>query len=208
VRLIIKGEEPNDLTNYRAAGGTYEELSSANGKDDIKGQLLAEQSNCCAYCTSRIRLKKMKLEHWWPQSVRPPDRRLDYSNMLGVCTGMLYLDGQTFFHCDTSKVDTVISIDPQRPEHINQITYGFGTGIISSTNANHQNDLDAPDRLNLNHKEHKRRRKIALDTFKLQYLGKDRNPNFPKLLRDFNDVLRPYEDIIIAYLKKKIKQQG
>ncbi|NJC25678.1 HNH endonuclease family protein [Neolewinella antarctica] len=206
MRLIIKSTEPTVLTTHRASGGTYEELSAANGKDDIKEQLLAEQSNCCAYCTSRIRLAKTKLEHWHPQSVRPPDRRLDYTNMLACCTGMLYVDGTPHFHCDTSKGDTKIYIKPHNGAHIATLAYGFGDGSITASFDRHQTGLDSPAHLNLNHREHKRRRRLALTTFQNAHLGRNKKPNFAKLLSDYMAARRPYEDIIIAYIKDKIRR--
>ncbi len=63
MRLIIKQTEPKELTHFRNSKGTWDTFSLSNGKKEVKVQLLKEQRNLCAYCTSAISFGNMKVEH-------------------------------------------------------------------------------------------------------------------------------------------------
>lgn len=202
MRLITKGVEPIILTEYRAAGGEYDNLLAANGKDTIKTQLLAEQNNRCAYCTGSITLAKTKLEHWHPQSINPPDRTLDYHNMLAVCPGILFAG--TLFHCDTSKGGTAISFDPQRPDHVNSLSYGTGSGEIICSDYALNDDLTNHEKLNLNCSALKDRRRKLLCEFRLALEKRGKAPNYAKLLTGFRAEGLPFTDIIIWWLGTRV----
>lgn len=207
MRLISKGAEPNALTKHRLAGGTYGDFSQKKGKRTVQEQLLKEQENCCAYCTRSITGENMKLEHWWPQN-EPPDRNLDYTNMLACCDGTTY--GGTFRHCDTSKAGEPITFDPQRPEHVATVRYGKASGEISSSNATLHEDLTRPDRLNLNCSPIKGERSKRIKGLREELAVKNKKGkavNFTKLLNQYEIKRTPYDDIIILYLRKKIAAQ-
>jgi len=86
---INKGRVPASLTFFIKANknASFEDLS-ANVKADIKNSLLEEQNGLCAYCMRHIEYSTMRIEHWLPQS-QAKDNVLDYSNMLGVCAGVI-----------------------------------------------------------------------------------------------------------------------
>jgi uncharacterized protein (TIGR02646 family) len=203
--LISKRKEPTVLAQYRSAGGTYAELSAANGKDVIKQQLLDEQGYCCAYCTRSITIENMKLEHWSPQSISPPDRSLEYSNMLGCCPGVLY--NGTFRHCDTSKGGTPITFDPQRAVHVSSITYDKASGEMACENVSFDQDISDDDRLNLNCKPLLKERRLRMRKFiiSLKKMNAENKPiNFSKILKSYLDKRTPFDDIIVDYLQGKV----
>ena len=145
MRHIEKQTEPRELKEFRNGGGKWDDFSLDKGKRAVKNQLLAEQSNLCAYCTGAIKFETMKVEHWYPQDA-PEDRDLEYANLLAVCLGC-YNQGE-FFHCDTSKADTVIQLNPTNVLHIDTIDYEKSSGGIKSSNPDFQQELD--EILNLN----------------------------------------------------------
>ena len=112
MRMIIKGQEPRSLTQYRLQrDSTYIGYPE---KNDLREALVSEQRGLCCYCTKRIKphSQDMKIEHWKCQA-NYPDLQLDYSNMLGSCSGITDLDR----HCDTSKGDQNLKWNPANLEH-------------------------------------------------------------------------------------------
>lgn len=207
MRLISKGVEPNALAEHRLAGGTYDDFSQEKGKGVVQVQLLVEQGSCCAYCTRSIAKENMKLEHWWPQN-RPPDRSLDYTNMLACCDGTTY--GGAFRHCDTSKAGKPITFDPQRPEHVETVHYGKASGEIGSSDDTLHEDLTKSDRLNLNCSPIKGERSKRIKGLRQELAIKNKKGkavNFTKLLNQYENKRTPYDDIIILYLRKKATVQ-
>lgn len=209
MRWINKGPEPNVLTKYRSEGGTYADFSAANGKDDVKQQLLTEQSRTCAYCTQSIRklaLEKVKLEHWHPQSI-PPDRTLYYGNMLACCTGTTIDNGIVRYHCNTSKGSTPIVLSPLRQEHIDQLAYDRASGEIRSDNPDLHDDLTNPDKLNLNCAPFTKRRKRVMRTFLTSIntrKAKGKPINAQRKLSYLLEHREAFDDIVIAYLRGRV----
>lgn len=205
MRWISKGVEPDVLANYRISGEKFGELSIAKGKGVIQKQLLGEQGHNCAYCTRSITAENMKLEHWWPQNRIPPDRTLDFTNMLACCSG---ISGHgAFRHCDTSKGGTEINFDPQLQTHVSTISYGKTSGEMISSDASLNTDLDDQDRLNLNCKPliEKRGERITELRDQLRLMNKrNKTINFAKMLKSYLDKRTPFDDIIVDYLQKKV----
>lgn len=203
MKQIIKGKETKQLNHHRNSGGTWDDFSLDKGKKETKEQLLKEQNNLCAYCTRSINFKNMKLEHWCARSTCPTDRSLDYSNMLAACKG---ISGKEQ-HCDTSKADILINLDPRNQNHIQQISYKMSTGKIQSSNSTHQHEIDQVLRLNID--TLKKERKTIITTLKLglhkKYKGKV--ANYQKELKKWEDQTKPFCMIAIAYLDKKVLQQ-
>lgn len=85
MKYINKEIEPRSLRHYRSndPNPTYEDYRE---KDDLRKALLAEQGDICCYCMQRIKIGKMKIEHWKPQSTIK-SLQLDYKNLLGACLG-------------------------------------------------------------------------------------------------------------------------
>ncbi|MGB0930831.1 MAG: retron system putative HNH endonuclease, partial [Chitinophagales bacterium] len=131
MKWIKKGKEPTQLKEYRNSGGEWDDFSLEKGKEELKDQLLTEQKSLCAYCMGAIRSNTMKVEHWHPRAIYP-NKKLDYKNLLAVCQGC-YGSGTTQQqHCDTSKGDRIVEINPQEKNHINALSYK-NNGEIYST---------------------------------------------------------------------------
>lgn len=213
--FIKKGTEPKQLSEHRNSGGSWDDFSLAKGKLVVKEQLLIEQNSLCAYCTRRISFTKMKVEHWFPR--HPSDKslsdkgnklQLNYSNLLAVCLGCYQGNSHNLLHCDTSKAEQVIDLDPQKQHHINELKYLKATGKMSSQNSQHQIEINQILRLNLPHLC--RERKQILTTLRIRLYKKSRKNATVNLQKELNKWLRktsPYNMVAVEYLKKKIHQQ-
>ena len=202
MRYIKKQTEPRELKEYRNSGGKWDDFSLDKGKRAVKNQLLAEQNGLCAYCTGAINFDNMKVEHWYPQDA-PEDRDLEYANLLAVCLGC-YNQGE-FFHCDTSKADTAIQLNPTNNLHIDTIDYEKTSGGIKSSNPDFHKELD--EVLNLNIDPLKKQRKARLNAFRT-YLHKNypkKTANYQKELNKWRNSNLSHNMTIIKYLERKIK---
>ncbi len=144
----------------------------------------------------------MKVEHWYPQDA-PEDRDLEYANLLAVCLGC-YNQGE-FFHCDTSKADTVITLNPTNNLHIDTIDYEKSSGGIKSSNSIFQDELN--EVLNLNIDQLKKQRKARLNAFRTHL-----HKNYPKKTANYKKELDKWQNsnlshnmIIVRYLEKKLR---
>jgi len=204
--LIKKGKEPNKLATHRNDGGTYYDFSLDKGKREVKDQLLKEQNNLCAYCTASINFDNIKVEHWLPQNNEDYPQykqyELQYWNMLAVCKGC-YNSGE-YFHCDTSKRETIVEINPQEKSHTSQLSYTKSTGVLKSSSLTHQKEIDAI--LNLNISPLLKVRKDMLNAAKARLFKKygKKTANFNEQLTKFSKKKLPYSAIIIWYLKSKL----
>jgi uncharacterized protein (TIGR02646 family) len=218
MRTIKKGKEPPKLETYRQkADATFKNLP-ANVKERIQEQLVREQRGLCCYCQSRIRetWDGMKIEHWQSQSPdKYPARQLDYSNMLGACSGG-QKHGQKSpkaqHHCDTSKGDLDLCFSVCDPEHPIERKIKFSNqGVISSDDP----DIDeAINRvLNLNLVKLIENRKRALTGFLegLSCLG-ERKVDYSKELARWDgsngEELPPFSQIVAHYLLRKINRRA
>ena len=117
--LLVKEEQ-----GYRdlPADRTHDvwQMLSADAKAQLKERLLENQRYVCCYCTSRIAAEKMRVEHFVSQK-QEPTRRFDWTNLLAACSGNV--GGAP--HCDVSKGEKSVELDPQRPEHIAGLNYGI-----------------------------------------------------------------------------------
>lgn len=157
--LIKKGREPDSLTKYRkTAYATYDGCN----KTDIRKKLLVEQGCLCAYCMRRIDEGNTRIEHWRPESMLNEKEKLDYSNMLGVCT---LSEGQAYCNatCDARKGNKLMKLDPREANHIQTIAYSSTTGEISSTDPYLNHDLNETLNLNCTAQLLPQCRKAALD---------------------------------------------
>lgn len=228
--LIQKGDAPNSLIQYRKAANAY--FDGCN-KDDIRDSLLEDQGHLCAYCMCRIYKNTMKIEHWYPENRLTDQECLDYSNMLGCCPGHNAGDSGRNDICDTHKGNSIIGIDPRKPDHIAKIRYSSKNGKISSSDdpitvryfgekeilyedkTTFQNDID--NILNLNENAHylMQNRKAVLDEVKNFLIKKRREGNWTekdikKLIHEYEQPdadgqKKPYAGIVIWYLKKHLK---
>jgi uncharacterized protein (TIGR02646 family) len=213
MRTIKKGREPKLLETYRQTAGAAFKNLPENVKEKIQDQLVQEQHGLCCYCQSRIRASwdGMKIEHWQSQSPNKyPGRQLDYSNMLGACSG-----GQKYgqktpreqLHCDSLKADSDLCFSVCDAAHPIERNIKFSSlGRISS------GDPDIDDAinkiLNLNLDRLVENRKQALTGF-LEGLGK-RKVDYTKELARWDgidgELLPPFSQIVAHYLLRKINK--
>jgi uncharacterized protein (TIGR02646 family) len=134
--------EPLCLKDLRSNSlNTYSDLKDVC-KTEVTDVLREGQKNLCAYCQKSI-LDVITIEHYLSQAEHP-NAQLDFSNFLGVCTGKFYIDkmtGKHVEHCDTSRKNISLSIDPRQHGHIKTIYYG-DDGKIRSKDANFDSDLN------------------------------------------------------------------
>jgi len=106
VKRIIKGGEPQALTDYRhvAPDSTWERMKDDPYHDGqqvyhaCRSQLLVDQGGICAFCEIGIHDNdplKCRVEHFHPKSDVTPTHNwaLDWNNLLGVCAGGSYKFG-------------------------------------------------------------------------------------------------------------------
>lgn len=209
MRNISKGVEPQSLTRHRCnASSNYENYRE---KSDLRESLVKEQRGICCYCMQRIRsdAESMKIEHWQCQS-RFPEKQLDYSNLLGACLGCQgeILEKQ---HCDTHKGDRDLTYNPANSNHDIEGKLAFlGDGTIKSDNQAFNSEIN--EILNLNQEVLVRNRKATLVAIRKGLMNKNPSKaNIQKQLRKWNGEsddgnLEPFCQVIIYYLRKKLRQ--
>ena len=228
---IKKGKEPSELAKYRnLPDASYNNMHGApSGKKDENGKkidvysivlnsLIKEQGQLCAYCMKRIPERKGRpsatIEHIVPQSGSDEAKRLDYRNMLAVCSGNRNgLDEEKT--CDARRgalpsEKQKLYVNPLDKESLKTITYD-SKGNIFSSDYDINNNLN--DTLNLNCAaiDLPGLRKAALMTLQEEinkkYHGKNISKEyFGKLLEKFENettTKRPYLGILIQWLRKK-----
>lgn len=170
MKLIIKGKEPNSLTEYKKKDNAY---FDGRDKADIRKVLLEEQGYLCAYCMTRISEKDMTIEHYNSQSLINEKEALEYNNMLGVCNGNRNSGSKKTLICDAHKENIGLVVNPLSGDYVKLIKYDQSDGRIFSDNLDIDKDLN--ETLNLNYEEAmlKINRKMALDNLK-RYLSKNK----------------------------------
>lgn len=135
--LIRKGQPPQALTTYRLTPDTTgEQPRAARYNDDdahftsvvkptMREALVREQRGLCCYCNDAIDATNagMKIEHRVPQHGpwRDASRDLQWTNLLGACCGAIDNPrgrGAKVLHCDSSKADHPIALDPTEASHL------------------------------------------------------------------------------------------
>ena len=138
--------EPKSLRLHRQKSfSTYDNYAE---KDDLRKVLLEEQGYICCYCMSRIQTPtqdKMKIEHWQAQS-KFPDSELLYENLFASCRGNEWSNSKEY-HCDLSKSENIISLNPTDKTMMSEIIFSRN-GLININNSNLQKEID--DIFNLN----------------------------------------------------------
>jgi uncharacterized protein (TIGR02646 family) len=211
MRHILKDikNEPKSLKEVRSTlGSTFDDCD----KSAIRQALLKEQGFLCAYCMRRISEQvdsggkpKMKIEHYDAQSTAE-DRRLNFLNMLGVCRGG---EGGAvhLFHCDTSRGNTTITVDPSDEKCEQHIKY-TPAGEFYSDNTQVDEDLNVT--LNLNVRRLKTGRSAAIQEAKQSlkaYNAGEIKRQIKKLERLNNKgQYTEYCQAAIYILRKKLRQ--
>lgn len=210
MRNIQKTTEPQSLAQHRCnTDSNYENYAK---KDDLRKSLVAEQRGICCYCMQRIRpnLESMKIEHWQCQD-KYPKRQLDYDNLLGVCLGGTGKSKRDQ-HCDTRKGNDDISFNPADPFHDVESKLQFlGDGTIQSNDVQFNQEIN--DVLNLNESSLNRNRKAVLNALQQSFMrGNPSKIAIEKELRKWNgdsgEELEPFCQVVIYYLRKKLKRMS
>jgi uncharacterized protein (TIGR02646 family) len=211
MRTIRKSTRPASLERHRATPEA--DYDGYRDKDTLRACLVREQRGLCCYCLSPIRPEwdAMKIEHWHSQANHPAEQ-LDYTNILGACVGNQRASGK-FQHCDTRKGDRDISRNPANPDHrIEDLIRFLGDGQIVSTDPAFETEIN--EVLNLNLQSLMNKRKGVLDGF-TKLLAKNGGTVLPRMLEKHlqrwngeldNRDLRPFCQVVIYYLRKKLAQ--
>ncbi len=117
-------------------------LLDAETRRELRLGLCENQREVCCYCNKRITPQDLIVEHWSPQS-EDRLRRLDWNNLLAACSGVTGSDR----HCDGSKANQPISLNPKNRQHIESLRYTTG-GKLKSSRGEHDQELN--NVLNLN----------------------------------------------------------
>ena len=140
-------KEPECLRKLRENGDTYESLKNSC-KEAVRNIIAKDQGGTCAYCEKRL-TNHVFLEHFISRSA-DPSKELNFDNFLGVCSGKTYIDkitGKHIPHCDTSKGEHPLSVDPRELSHIKTLYYESDASLRSN---NSQFDSEITSLLNLN----------------------------------------------------------
>ena len=209
---ITKGEEPKELTIYKNSDDINKSYKCFRDKDAIREALLKEQGYLCAYCMRAIGYDRSK----WFREVRIEHYRcrddfthlqLEYLNMFAVCTCSDGLSKKEA-HCDASKKNLYIHIDPKNNNHILTLRYSEG-GILST---DQQFAEDVENTLGLNRSTLPTERRDILNNAILQMKiqldrGIEKDQIISKTLHiygsnDRDGRRRPFCGIVMAYCEK------
>ncbi|MCB9583901.1 MAG: TIGR02646 family protein [Polyangiaceae bacterium] len=146
---------PQCLISY-PRGSSWEDVKPPC-PEEVRKQLVADQQGLCCYCMARIRVDRMKVEHFHPQSAFP-EQSTDWGNLLGACLGGQD-EPEAFRRCDTRKGSEQIGVDPRDAALLARISYS-ATGKLQSNDNAVLRELESV--LGLNQKRLVDNRKAAL----------------------------------------------
>jgi len=205
VKYIKKGAEPKSLTHHRSK--SHADYDNYDKKDDLRNALLLEQGDICCYCMQRIKIRKMKIEHWKSQTDFK-SLQLNYNNLLGACLGG---KGQRrhLQHCDTRKGNERITINPTDKNCETFIKFSRSGEIYSD---NKDVDRDINETLNLNMQTIAENREAALsqalELLRRKHPGRWTKDILKREIRRWSSkqgaCYKPYCQIVVFYLKKRL----
>lgn len=212
--IIHKKKEPRSLTKLRAKLGsrakdpTHDVMKELDKETNeaVRQALLEEQHSVCCYCTCPISRDNLRVEHWDPQKLAP-ERRLEWRNLLGACSGNKGQPGQT--HCDISKGSERIEIDPQSAKYDKALRY-TNSGKMITDDPGLQKEVD--EILCLNVEKLQRAREAALKAFLKDYQVKKENlkqvgytrKHLERVENRINQhPAKPFQHIILSFLRRK-----
>jgi uncharacterized protein (TIGR02646 family) len=209
MRNIAKGTEPQSLTAHRAR--THSTYSNYREMQDLREALVREQRGLCCYCLCRIvpRESEMKVEHWRSQR-RYRLEQLVYTNLLGACKGGEKPNPKderdVDRHCDTSKGDKDLSLNPAVNDVESTVSY-LPDGRIRSSDDTFNEELTLV--LSLNTFAMVNQRKAVINSL-LQLLPKRQNmrrDEWEEVARDWNgeghdNQLREYCSVVVFWIRK------
>lgn len=180
-------------------------------KDELCQVLMKEQGFICCYCMQGIKAETAHIEHWRSQKLYP-GLQLEYKNLLAVCDGNSG-NPQHLQHCDQSKRDKEITVDPTNPGCETLVKFGT-SGDVYSDNAKIDQELNTV--LHLNLQTFRKNRKTILDIaignlLAVKPEGRWSKPFLKKEIhkwerRGANGKYEPYCRVVIYYLEKKLSR--
>lgn len=207
MKNIRRGPEPAGLQQHRREPDAAFANLPAVAKDEVRKALVRDQGAICCYCMDRIGPEhdRMKIEHWVPQSV-DAGLELTWSNLLGACPGGMGGPAASQ-HCDTSRGNAQITIDPR-----GDIEHGFRyltNGRIELDDPSRQAELD--DLLCLNIDKLRRARRAVLEGMKAAMARKkgEWSRSFvERQIRGWRERssghFRPYCQVAVYWLQKRL----
>jgi len=224
LKQINKGREPLSLTKYRSSishsdlnrSNIYEDFKektkdgcSKSESHNLRRQLLEEQGYICCYCMSRIDCNNSKIEHFKPQT-KYRNLQINYQNLFLACSGGEGKIGKEQY-CDSFKGEDELESINLLSSIENYIAYSK-LGEISSIDSKIDNELNSI--LNLNNNILKRNRKESYQRLiqnmnKKGWTIKDIKHSINKYKTvDSKGKYRPYCEMIVYFLTKKLKTKG
>lgn len=239
MRTINKREEPTCIAGLRreVEQGRNPGWNLQDCAEPTRNQLKDEQEGLCAYCMNRIKPYGyrrvdgkpnggMKVEHWIPRS--DPERgqanMFVWKNLLGVCGGETLSDGSWVQHCDDSRGNEPLAINPVAGEGVRpEDAFDFraeppdaqdGLGIwLHARQAAFATDIRL---LNLNASFLARARYDARKSIRKKLSEAAKRGASRDVLKEFLRAatkpgprgLPPFAPIVETYLRKKLAQWG
>ena len=222
---IQKNREPAALTQYRQLPfASYENMHGArtgrllpDGTAEdvyhvVLESLMREQGYICAYCMRRIPEKRghpqSTIEHIKPQSKCSAEEKLDYKNMLAVCSGNRNASSDDLKTCDARRGNQDLSLNPLKPDTIATIKYR-ANGRIYSDIRSIDDELNKVLNLNCEARALINLRKSALNALQKTIRAKGWEGNktqYRHLLDEYQQSgqKKEYVGILINWLQKHI----
>lgn len=210
MKLIKKGKEPASLLAHRK--NSHANYDNYSEKDELRDYLVKEQGYICCYCMQRIspNAENMKIEH---RQKKYPELQLDYQNLLASCKGN---DGEPKHlsrHCDTSKGEQEITLNPaDKSKNCETLIKYKSNGLIYSEDPIINKELN--EILKLNTQTLVNNRKAIIDQVKKEIIKikgrktawsySDIKTKIQKYENKTNGKYRPFCQIVIYFLKKRI----
>jgi len=216
VKQIFKTKEPTSLTTYRA-GISKEDLKKLEKfdtaptkvKEELRDKLLEEQGFICCYCMNRVGGRNSKIEHFKPRSLFRGEQ-LDYTNLFIACLGGQGCSPKEQ-SCDTKKGNESLRYINLLSDIEKSIEYKKD-GLIFSNNQDIDRELNEILNLNYNLLQNNRQEALHQLLSDLKKRGWD-IPILKSTLEKYKHKnskgkYRPYCEMIVYFLRKKLKQKG
>ena len=211
MKHIVKGKEPKKWEEFRnTPGADYQPIP------ELRQALYDEQGGICAYCMRRLfdehdreHLTSNKVEHVIPrETCNDAQARMDYSNLVLCCDGIISGTAPDVTHCDTHKGSALISFKPTDEEFIKTLSYS-SYGKILSSNGRFNEEINTV--LNLNQGRLLENRRALI--YKIIEWLKNNNPSAREIQRKIefyqsrnqDGLYEPYCEVVIWRLVKSLK---
>jgi uncharacterized protein (TIGR02646 family) len=229
---VRKGQEPHCLADVRREVGRIEAEAGSplkdrwaeikDCKDALQRAVRRDQGGLCAYCGGRLPAN-MKIEHFVPRSV-DPNSILEWSNLLGCCSGEYREGERQVLHCDSHRTPLMklnfhpvtSKVDPRTVFVVNVTggTKGLKLGEIEAKTDEAEHDRRELN-LNASRLVANRRDVIVRLRLELSSYGRDETKVKQFIRQRLATAtaappgeLPPYVHVAIEYLERKRRQRG